>query len=154
FIVLLSVVRVSMRASMDRPRTYLLMVAIDLVSAWVVINIAAGFIRNQFINRLVAVSVWTLAALSILRLLDPIVAGLDSITLNLGGLRITPLVILKAAVLMVLLIWAAVTASNFLERQLRGFADLTPSIQVLLSKLVRIGLLTVAVIIALSSLGI
>ena len=42
FILLLSIVRVSMRASMDRPRTYLLMVAIDLATAWVVINIAAG----------------------------------------------------------------------------------------------------------------
>ena len=95
FILLLSIVRVSMRASMDRPRTYLLLVAIDLASAWVVINIVAGVIRNQFVNRVVAVSAWTIAALSILRLLDPIVAGLDSITLNLGGLRITPLVILK-----------------------------------------------------------
>ncbi len=154
FILLLSIVRVSMRASMDRPRTYLLMVAIDLASAWVVINIVAGFIRNQFVNRVVAVSVWTIAALSILRLLDPIVGGLDSITLNLGGLRITPLVILKAAVLLILLIWAATAASNFLDRRLRGFSDLTPSIQVLLSKLIRIGLLALAIIIGLSSLGI
>jgi small-conductance mechanosensitive channel len=154
FILLLSILRISMRASIDRPRTYLLMVAMDLASAWVVINIVAGVIRNQFVNRLVTVSVWTLAALSILRLLDPIVAGLDSITLNLGGMRITPLVILKAAVLLVLLVWAAVAASNFLDRRLRGFTDLTPSIQVLLSKLIRIALLTFAIIIALSSLGI
>ena len=69
-------------------------------------------------------------------------------------MRITPLVILKAAILLILLIWAATAASNFLDRQLRGFADLTPSIQVLLSKLIRIGLLAVAVIIALSTLGI
>ena len=154
FIVLLSAVRVSMRASMDRPRTYLLMVAIDLVSAWVVINIAAGLIKNQFVNRIVAVSVWTIAALSILRLLDPLVNSLDAINLNLGGLRITPLVIIKASVLMVMLVWAASAAANFLDKQLRGFADLTPSIQVLLSKLIRIGLLTLAVFIALGSLGI
>ena len=154
FIVLLSIVRVSMRASMDRPRTYLLMVAIDLVSAWVVINIVAGLIKNQFVNRVVAVVAWTVAALSILRLLDPIVAGLDSITLNLGGLRITPLVILKTAVLMVLTVWAAVAASNFLDKRLRSYSDLTPSIQVLLSKLIRIALLVFAVIIVLSSAGI
>ena len=154
FIVLLSVVRVSMRASMDRPRTYLLMVAIDLATAWVVINIAAGLIRNQFVNRVVAVTAWTLAALSILRLLDPIVASLDSITLNIGGLRITPLVILKTSVLMVLVVWAAIAASNFLDKRLRGYSDLTPSIQVLLSKLIRIALLTFAIIIVLSSAGI
>ena len=154
FILLLSIVRASMRASMDRPRTYLLMVAIDLATAWVVINIAAGVIRNQFINRVVAVSAWTIAALSILRLLDPVLAGLDSVTLNIGGLRITPLVVLKTSVLMVLTVWVAVAASNFLDRRLRGFSDLTPSIQVLLSKLIRSTLLAFAIIIVLSSVGI
>ena len=53
---------------------------------------------------------------------------------TLGGLRITPLVILKTTVLLVLLIWAAIAASNFLDKQLRGFPDLTPSIQVLLEQ--------------------
>jgi small-conductance mechanosensitive channel len=154
FIVLLWIVRTGMHASMELPRTYLLLVAINLASAWVVIDILASVIRNQFINRVVAVSVWTIAALSILRLLDPIVAGLDSITLNLGGLRITPLVILKATVVMVLLVWAATAASNFLDRQIRGFSDLTPSIQVLLGKLIRIALISFAIIIGLSSVGI
>jgi len=154
FIVLLWVIRTGMHASMELPRTYLLLVSMNLVSAWVVINIATGVIRNQFINRLVAVSVWTIAALSILRLLDPIVAGLDSVTLNLGGLRITPLLILKATVLMILLVWAASAAGNFIDRQLRQFNDLTPSIQVLLSKLIRIALLVFAVVIGLSSVGI
>jgi small-conductance mechanosensitive channel len=154
FIVLLSIVRTGMHAALELPRTYLLLVAINLASAWVVIDIAASVIRNQFINRLVAISVWTIAALSILRLLDPIVAGLDSVTLNLGGLRITPLLILKATVLMILLVWAASAISNFIDRKLRGFNDLTPSIQVLLSKLIRIALLTFAIIIGLSSVGI
>jgi small-conductance mechanosensitive channel len=154
FILLLSVIRASMRASMDRPRTYLLLVAIDLATAWVVINIAAGLIRNQFVNRVVAVSAWTIAALSILRLLDPIIAGLDSVTLNIGGLRITPLLILKTSALMVLTVWAAIAASNFLDRRVRTFSDLTPSIQVLLSKLIRIALLTFAIMIVLGSAGI
>ena len=154
FIALLSVIRVGMRTSTDLPSTYLLLVAVNLASAWVIINIVASTIRNQFVNRVVAVTAWTIAALSILRLLDPIVTGLDSITLNLGGLRITPLVILKATALMVLLVWAATAASNFLDKRLRGFTDLTPSIQVLLSKLIRIALLIFAIIIALSSLGI
>jgi small-conductance mechanosensitive channel len=154
FIVLLYITRVGIRASIDRPRTYLLLVAINLATAWVVINVATSLIRNQFVNRVVAVSAWTIAALSILRLLDPIVTALDSIILNIGGLRITPLVILKTSVLLILMIWAAVATSNFLDQRLRGFSDLTPSIQVLLSKLIRIALLTFAIVIVLSSVGI
>ena len=50
-------------------------VAINLATAWVVINVAASLIRNPFVNRVVAVSAWTIAALSILRLLDPAIAG-------------------------------------------------------------------------------
>ncbi len=154
FIILLVVARATIRAAIDHPRTYILSVAIDLTTAWVVINVLAGVIRNQFVNRMVAVTAWTIAALSILRLLDPVIAGLDSITFNLGTIRITPLLILKTAVLLMLTIWAAITVSNFLEKQLRGFPDLTPSIQVLLSKLVRIALLTFAFVLVLNSMGI
>ncbi len=154
FILLLFVVRVSEQTWIERPRTYLLGVAIDLATAWVVINIVASLIRNQFVNRIVAVTAWTIAALSILRLLDPVTAGLDSIAITVGGLKITPLLVLKTTALLLLTLWAAIAVSNFLDRQVRGFSDLTPSIQVLLGKLIRITLLTFAVILVLSSVGI
>ena len=48
------------------PRTYILGVAVDLATAWVVIALVASLIRNPFINRLVSVAAWTVAALSIL----------------------------------------------------------------------------------------
>ncbi len=77
--------------------SYLLGVAISLTTAWVVINIATGVIQNRFVNRVVAVSAWTIAALSILRLLDPVTASLDSpaVSLMVGGLRLSPLLLLK-----------------------------------------------------------
>ena len=154
FIVTLSLIRMSIRAWVAHPRTYLLLVVIDLATAWVVINILAGVIKNQFVNRVVAVSAWTIAALSILRLLDPVANGLDSVAVSIGGLRITPLLVLKTTALMVLTIWAAIAASNFLDRRVQGFSDLTPSIQVLLGKLIRIALLTLAMVVVLSSVGI
>ena len=55
---------------------------------------------------------------------------------------------------MVLALWAATAASRFLDRRLRGYQDLTPSIQVLLGKLVHIVLITFAVLVVLSSMGI
>jgi small-conductance mechanosensitive channel len=57
-------------------------------------------------------------------------------------------------VLLLLALWAATSTSNFLDRRLRSYPDLTPSIQVLLGKLARVGLITLAVLIVLSSVGI
>jgi small-conductance mechanosensitive channel len=135
-------------------RFYLLGVAASLATAWVVIALVAGLIRNQFVYRLVAVSAWTIAALSILGLLQPTMTALDSIGFVIGGLRVTPLLVIKTSVLLMLTLWAANAASDFLDRRVRSTADLTPSIQVLIGKLIRLVLITFAILIALSTVGI
>ena len=70
FMLILGLLRTAIRAWALHPRTYILGMAVDLATAWVVIALAASVIRNPFINRLVAVTSWTIAALSILGLLD------------------------------------------------------------------------------------
>lgn len=76
FMVIIGVVRTASRTWAAHPRTTILGVAGDLATAWVVIALVASLIRNPFINRLVAVTAWTIAALSILGLLDGTVAAL------------------------------------------------------------------------------
>jgi small-conductance mechanosensitive channel len=120
----------------------------------VVIALVAGLIRNQFVYRLVAASAWTIAALSILGLLQPTMTTLDSFAIVIGGLRVTPLLVIKTSVLLMLTLWAANTASDFLDRRVQSSADLTPSIQVLIGKLIRLLLITFAILIALSTVGI
>ena len=154
FIVLVAIARSGIDAAVDRPRIYLLTIVLNLATAWLVIAIVTSVIRNQFVNRVVAVTAWTIAALSILRLLNPVVNSLDSMSLMLGGLRLTPLLILKTAVLLVLALWGAVTLANFLDKRIHAFQDLTPSIQELIAKLVRIALIIFAVIFVLNSMGI
>ena len=121
-----------------------------------VINIAAGVIQNRFVNRVVTVSAWTIAALSILRLLDPVTASLDSpaVSLMVGGLRLSPLLLLKTTALLLVTLWGANALGNFLDKRVQSFTDLTPSIQVLLTKLIRIVLIILAVVIVLNSMGI
>jgi len=154
FMLILGVIRAAVRAWATHPRTYILGVAVDLATAWVVIALAASLIRNPFINRLVSVTAWTIAALSILGLLDDTVAALDSRAILIGGLRVTPLLILKTTVLLAVALWAATATSNFLDRRVQHATGLTPSIQVLLGKLIRIGVMTAAIIIVMSAAGI
>jgi small-conductance mechanosensitive channel len=156
FIIVLTIVRASIRAEVEQPRTYLMLVAVNLTTAWLLINVVTSVIHNQFVNRVVTISIWTIAALSILRLLEPVTATLDApaVTLMIGGLRVTPLLVLKTTALLLITLWLANGVSNFLDKRVQNVADLTPSIQVLISKLIRIFLIPLAVVIVLTSMGI
>ena len=78
--------RVAMYQSTWPSRSYLLMVSAKLALAWLVIRLMTSVIRNAFIVRLVSVSAWLVAALSIIGQLDPVIDALD---LGLGGARRT-----------------------------------------------------------------
>jgi small-conductance mechanosensitive channel len=154
FVLLIAIAQATMRNLAIPAHYYLLGVASSLASAWVVIVLLAGLIQNPFANRVVAIVAWTIAALSILGLLAPTMSALDSIAVVIGGLRISPLLVIKTSILLLLTLWAATAASDFLERRVRTATDLTPSIQVLIGKVMRLLLLTFAVLIALSTVGI
>ncbi len=135
-------------------RSYLISVATSLASAWLIIHLIASLIRNRFIVRVVAVTAWTVAALSILGVLESTLAALDSVAIVIGGLRLSPLVVIKLSIFTLLTVWAAIGISNFLERRIGRAPDLTPSIRVLIGKLVRLTLITGAVLIVLGAAGI
>jgi small-conductance mechanosensitive channel len=102
----------------------------------------------------IAVVAFLIAALSILGLIDTVTAALDSVAIKIGGLRLTPLLILEVAVLLSFAIWIAGLVSKFIDSWLSRSGDLTPSAQVLVSKLASIALMVLAVVIVLSSVGI
>jgi small-conductance mechanosensitive channel len=154
FTLLVIVFRVVMYQVTWPSRSYLLMVAAKLGLAWLVIRLLTSVLRNAFLVKLVSVTAWFVAALSIIGQLDTTVEMLDSFAIVLGGLRLTPLLVIKAGALLIIALWLTNFASNFVESRINRATDLTPSIQVLLVKMIRMGLLTVAVVIALGAVGI
>ena len=154
FIVLAMSAHAVMLAYTWPSRSYFLGVAVSLATAWVVIALVSGLIRNQFIHRAVAIFAWTIAALDIVGLRTTVTTGLDSFAVVFGGLRISLLLVLKATVLLLFALWLANMIGDFLERRLRSSADLTPSVQVLIGKVARILLIGFAIIIVMSSVGI
>jgi small-conductance mechanosensitive channel len=151
---LLLALRMGMQEATWPSRSYLLGVAASLAAAWIAIALATSLIRNEFFNRIVAVFAWTLAALSILGLLQPVRDDLDQFAVVIGGLRISALLVLKTTVLLLMALWAASAVGNFIDTRIRSVPDLTPSIKVLLGKLIRTSLITFAVLAVLSSVGI
>lgn len=154
FAVLMILARVAMLSATWPSRSYLLAVAAKLALAWLVIRLVTSVIRNEFVVRLVSISAWLVAALSILNQLQPTIAMLDAYGIELGGLRLTPLLLIKLGVLLAVALWLSNIASNFLEGRIRQSHDLTPSIQVLLIKLTRLLVMVFAIALVMGAVGI
>ena len=154
FAVLMILARVVMRISTWPSRSYWLAVAAKLALAWLIIRVVTSVIRNPFMVRLVSLSAWLVAALSIIGQLEPTIDALDSVSIVLGGLRLTPLLLIKFGVLLVVALWLSNIASNFAESRITQSSDLTPSIQVLLVKMIRLALMIIAVAMVMSAVGI
>jgi small-conductance mechanosensitive channel len=154
FAVLMRIARTIMVASTWPSRSYLLAIFAKLALAWLVIRLVTSVIRNEFFVRLVSLSAWLVAALSIIGQLGPTVDALDSVSVVLGGLRLTPLLLIKLGVLLSVALWLTNVASNFAESRITRSGDLTPSIQVLLIKMIRLALMIFAVTAVMSAVGI
>ena len=126
----------------------------SLVNAWVVIRLVSGLIRNESLARFVAWAAWSLAALTTLGLFDAAGELLDGMAMTFGEVRISVLTVAKGVMALGVLLWVTVSISNVLERRISRAESLTPSVQVLVAKLTKIVLVTLAFLIAINSLGI
>jgi len=129
-------------------------IVVSLLTAWVVIRFSSGLVQDPAWSRFIAVIAWSVAALNIVGLLAPTIRLLDSLAFDIGDMRISVLVVAKGVLLLGVLLWAATAASRLLEQRISAVPSLTPSIQVLFSKLLKIVLITIAFVAALSSVGI
>lgn len=128
--------------------------ALTLVAAWFIISVLTKIIRNPTLSRIVAILSWSYVAIHTVGFDGPLYAALDAAAITVGTLRISLLLILKAVVLAITMVWLAVLAGNVLSHWIQRSADLSPSLKVLISKLIKITLMVFAGAIALSATGI
>ncbi|MGY4575455.1 mechanosensitive ion channel [Bradyrhizobium pachyrhizi] len=154
FAVLMIISRIVMWHATWPSRSYLIAVSAKLALAWLVIRLVTSVIDNAFIVKTVSIAAWLVAALSIIGQLDWAADTLDAYAVVVGGLRLSPLLLIKAGALLIVALWLTNLAGNFAESRINRATDLTPSIQVLLVKIIRIGLMVTAIVIALGAVGI
>ncbi|MCB1784853.1 MAG: mechanosensitive ion channel [Chromatiaceae bacterium] len=126
----------------------------SLLTAWLLIRLVTMLVANEALARVIAISAWTIAALNIFGLLDDVSALLDGWAINLGGVRVSPLTIVKAGIALWLSLWMANGLATLVERRLERTQAVAPTMRVLGAKLTRIGLITAAFLVALSAVGI
>ncbi|MBM7067258.1 mechanosensitive ion channel family protein [Actibacterium sp. 188UL27-1] len=132
----------------------MLRVVASMLQAWIVINVFSAIVRDPFWSRIFAALAWFLAVLYILRLLNPLIATMESVGISIGSARITIFDMIKGAVLLVLLIWASQALVGFVRSRLSRSATLNQSIQTLIAQAVRLTAIFIAVLIALSVIGV
>lgn len=153
FVLLGGITLVGVRAVGWPGSDYLLRVTLILALAWLGIAMTTRLIRNRALRSVVAAVVWAWVALLVLNIHDDVAQLLDAAGFTVGGFRLSVLLVLKSLVLIGALLWGAVTVGNFLEKQLENLDDLSPSLRVLMGKVVKITLITAAVLVGISSLG-
>jgi small-conductance mechanosensitive channel len=154
FIVLAAIAMLLMRAFRWPGSDYVVSTVLLLALAWLVLGLLSKMIRSRPLGKLLAVGVWTYVALVVLGLADDAAMLLDAAAFSIGNFRVSPLLILKVVVFLGLLLWVAIGLGNFADRRLQAAADLTPSLRVLLGKVLKIVLIVMATLVGISGLGI
>jgi small-conductance mechanosensitive channel len=129
-------------------------VAATLTALWIVLRASTLLFRDALLARVVAVVAWIVAALHILGLFGATVAALDSAALTIGTLRLSLLLVAKAALLIAILLWAALALARLISGRIERAAGISPSIQTLTRHLVKIALVFLALLIGVNAVGI
>ncbi len=154
FIPLAAIAAAVIRQNTWPSRAWIIDISINLAAAWLIIAVLSRLIRSRFLSRVISFAGWTIAALSITGTLTTVTEGLDAVAFDLGDFRLSLLTFLKGIFALVSLVWLASFMGNFADARIQRVEDLTPSLRVLLGKFIKIGLIILALGVALSSIGI
>jgi small-conductance mechanosensitive channel len=154
FVVLLALAYIVTNIVQWPDGNYLIYSAMLLSGAWLLIAVVSHVIHSRLIGRLFAVIAWVYVAAAILGITDDIAAILDGAGFSVGNFRLSILSLLQAIALIGVLIWGASSIGNFLDNRIQKVDELTPSLRVLIGKILRISLIVIGSLVAMSSLGI
>jgi len=141
--------------------TPFLHIAISLVNALIVIRLGVYFIRYlikprpwiRALENTIASLVWVIVALYLFGLLSPIRETLDQVQFSFGDNNFSLFLVFQVIFGSALAVLFAVTLGQFIENRLMKVDQLDMNARVMLNKVLKITLYVVAVVVALSSIG-
>ncbi len=134
--------------------TYTVIIVANLLTAWIIINLLSDLIKNELLSKIFSILIWTIAALHVLGIYEEIVNILSKISFRSGNIHISLLMVIKGILTLFIFLWIAMKLSSYSEKQIKKLSPLTPSIRVLLTKLLKFVIFTAVILITMSSLGI
>lgn len=134
-------------------RSYLLGIVGRVAAAWLFVGFASRLVRNRFLRRVVTWALWIYATLYFLGLEARATAFLDSIAIEFGDFRLTSLSVVKALIVTGILFAVARTVSVQASNGIRSNEDISPSMRVLMVKVMQIALYGASFFIGLKAVG-
>jgi small-conductance mechanosensitive channel len=108
---------------------------------------------QRALENFVASMVWLVFALHLTGLLPDLITALDNVRFSLGKGEMSLLLLLQAVLIILVTLFVALWVSRWVENRLMGAQQINVNVRVVLSKLVRIFLSLIAVLFALSAVG-
>ena len=141
--------------------TPILYIAISLINALIVIRLGFYFIRYlikprpwiRALENTIASLVWVIVALYLFGLLSPIRETLEQVQFSFGDNNFSLFLVFQVIFGSALAVLFAVTLGQFIENRLMKVDQLDMNARVMLNKVLKITLYVVAVVVALSSIG-
>ncbi|AWI75311.1 mechanosensitive ion channel protein MscS [Parazoarcus communis] len=141
---------------------HLLDLAVPLLTSLAVIRFVVFALRQAVgrtswlgaLERFVSALAWSVVALYILGWLPEVIEGLDSMSITLGGQKLSAWTLMKGLTMVLLTLLVAMWLAGVLERRLAGATGLDASVRLVLTRVMRALLILVAFLVALPMVGI
>ena len=121
--------------------------------AWLAFRVSRFFTSNRAWLRLIAFTLFALVTLQSFGILTATIDLLELIAFRFGEKRISMLNLINGVMVLLSLLWATAFIGSAGEKKIKQLPNLPPSLQVLLSKLMRTSLIVISFAIALSTIG-
>ncbi len=147
--------------SMSQP-TWLFDIVVPLLISLAVIRIAVFLLRRAYTpsplirawENIISTSIWSVVALHLLGVLPDVAALLNDLAVSIGDKRISLLDVIKVSLSVAVFLILASWLSRVIENRVMKSQHLGISMRMALSKTIKIILLTLAILVALNSVGI
>ena len=135
-------------------RYFILSLVATLVSAWLGVIFATRLVRNPILRDVVRWGLWIWVTLYYLGVTEEAATFADSLALEMGDFRLSLLTIVTAAVMIGLLFTGARFVTSAGAERIRKNDEISPSMRVLVVKVLQIVLYGMAVVLGLQIVGV
>jgi len=135
-------------------RSYLLLIVANLALAWLIVSFASRLIANRLLRRVVLYGAWIWITLRILGLTDETEGILDGIGFQLGEMRLSLWIVIQAIIILGLFFFGARLLSKTTTARIEAAEDLSPSMRVLVVKVLQVVLYATAFFFGMRAVGV
>jgi len=153
FAVLAWIVFIIMREVTWPSRSYLIGLAATIANAWVVVAFVSRLVKNPFLRKIVTWGLWGYVTVFYLGILDETRAALDAASIQFGEFRLSVLGVITALVAIGIFFTVARFLATTTTARISKVEDISPSMRVLIVKLLQIVLYAGAFFLGLKAVG-